>query len=221
MKDIFEATLNCDVTVTKRHGETGRQAIERLSGLMDSELCHLADHDVSVRRNVDPVPFWYGTPAGPVAVMAVSRADADSLLAGSAMAGSGSFPMEPDEGMAPVWTGWSKAALGALPAGFGDLYLYVPDRNQLVYVSEGTGDNLLPEDADEGFVDYVNYQLYDLDGGIGETDGGMVMFRHLVQDRFDCLGEAVPDVLKEAYGDSLHPFVLIGGNLLKGPKFTT
>ena len=51
----------------------------RLAGLLDSELCHLADHEISVRARGPAVPFWYDTPEGIVKVMAVDGKDAEAF----------------------------------------------------------------------------------------------------------------------------------------------
>lgn len=42
----METKVNVTFTITKREGETDAEAKERLLSLMDSELCHLADHDI-------------------------------------------------------------------------------------------------------------------------------------------------------------------------------
>ena len=36
-----------------------------------------------------------------------------------------------------------------------DLYIFVPAMKQIIRIAEGTGDNLLPEDIEEGYVDYI------------------------------------------------------------------
>lgn len=83
------------------------------------------------------------------------------------------------------------------PLNLSDFWFYVEgikddDGNPLVFhVAEGTGDNLLPEDVDEGFNDYIYYEVYDgkvtyslideYEQGTGNTlekmemDGGQVM----------------------------------------------
>lgn len=83
------------------------------------------------------------------------------------------------------------------PVDLSDFWFYVEnvkddDGNPLVFhVSEGTGDNLLAEDVDEGFNDYIYYEVYEgevtyflideYEQGEGnalekmETDGGQVM----------------------------------------------
>jgi len=48
----------------------------------------------------------------------------------------------------------------------------------LVYLYDGTGDNLMQEDRDAGFVGYLNYEIYDYNTSTGECkefDGGMVL----------------------------------------------
>ena len=66
-----------------------------------------------------------------------------------------------------------------------DIYFYVKECEELFCVSEGTGDNLLPEDVENGFKDYLNYTVYRLDGGIEEYDGGMLLLKELISDMFE------------------------------------
>jgi|GEM_PF-4589011 len=72
----------------------------------------------------------------------------------------------------------------------------------LVYLYEGTGDNLLPTDMRLGYVDYLNYDLYDYDKETGECtsrDGGMILLREYVSD----ISEA--QALKELEDELLSP----------------
>ena len=59
-----------------------------------------------------------------------------------------------------------------------------------------------------------------LDGGVEESEGGMVLFRSLIHDKFHCLGEALPMVFEEAYDDSVQGFVLLSDRFLPGPRTT-
>lgn len=77
-----------------------------------------------------------------------------------------------------------------------DIYVYVPEEKEIIYISEGTGDNLLREDIAEGYVDYINYTIYDLDNGIEESDGGMIMLKELFQKKYSCAKDCIPDVLE-------------------------
>ena len=72
----------------------------------------------------------------------------------------------------------------------GDVMLMFPEERALVVCSEGTGDNLLDEDMEEGYVDYVNLTRYSIsldcgDPELVEVDGGMAMFREYVTDLSD------------------------------------
>ena len=61
--------------------------------------------------------------------------------------------------------------------------LYVPDMQELILAVEGTGDNLLAEDEEQGYVDYIMVEMYKLDGtDVEETDGGQIMLTKLVAD---------------------------------------
>lgn len=58
----------------------------------------------------------------------------------------------------------------------------------LFVIEEGTGDNLLDEDIDNGYVDYVNWTMHrmamdDITPIFVEYDGGMVLSTEYVCDR--------------------------------------
>ena len=60
-----------------------------------------------------------------------------------------------------------------------------------IRISEGSGDNLLPEDEEEGFVDYINIDGLEYDGfeGFNEcydhVEGGMALLTELYQEKFN------------------------------------
>lgn len=93
-------------------------------------------------------------------------------------------------------------AYGCRPEGFAPLWLFIPAKGELLFMQEGSGDNLTPDDEKEGLVDYIDYQAFVLDHGeINESDGGMFMLPYMVQEHYKCLTDAVPDILDFAYGD--------------------
>jgi len=52
-------------------------------------------------------------------------------------------------------------------------------------INEGTGDNLLPEDVEEGYVDYIYYDIYENLDDVNQDnicDGGMYMLTKLYKD---------------------------------------
>lgn len=92
---------------------------------------------------------------------------------------------------------------------FNDVYIYVPEMQQIIKIAEGTGDNLLDEDIDAGYVDYIYYDTYAMEDSIRESDGGMVMLTELFREKFKSTNEAIPYVLDMAYGcDTLSYIVL-------------
>lgn len=92
---------------------------------------------------------------------------------------------------------------------FNTIHIFVPKMKQIVRISEGTGDNLLDEDIEAGYVDYIYYEQYDMEYDIVEADGGMVMLKELFRDKFTCTKDCIPNVLDMAYGnDSLSYIVL-------------
>ena len=61
-----------------------------------------------------------------------------------------------------------------------DFYINVDGK--IVHITEGTGDNLLQEDIEEGYVDYIYYEVFDLAYDFPESDGGMVLTTEYVAD---------------------------------------
>lgn len=62
------------------------------------------------------------------------------------------------------------------------------------HIEEGTGDNLLKEDIDLGYVDYINYEYFDSMQAVYEEnayDGGMVLLKRYYQDM------TLEEILKE------------------------
>ena len=52
---------------------------------------------------------------------------------------------------------------------------YIPKYETTIIAEEGTGDNLLREDYEQGYVDYINITVLDRDGE--ELDGGMLLLK--------------------------------------------
>ena len=65
-----------------------------------------------------------------------------------------------------------------------------------IRIYEGDGCNLLPEDEDEGYVDYINidglvYELGELVENYEPVEGGMAMLTELYQKKFEDVTEVV------------------------------
>lgn len=92
---------------------------------------------------------------------------------------------------------------------FDCIYIYVPEAKQIVRISEGTGDNLLEEDTDAGYVDYIYYEQFVMDPDMREYDGGMVMLTERFQEKFTCTADAIPSVLDMAYGQENLSYIVL------------
>ena len=84
---------------------------------------------------------------------------------------------------------------------FEDVYIYVPGEQQIIKISEGSGDNLTDDDIACGYVDYIYYECYSREPEFPEVDGGMIMLTKLFQEKFKSTAEAIPAVLDMAFGD--------------------
>lgn len=81
--------------------------------------------------------------------------------------------------------------------------LIMSRKGEFVHFEEGTGDNLLKEDIREGYVDYLNWTKFVFDAEeFREEDGGMILYKEPVKDVFKRLADAIPDVLRDVYGDT-------------------
>ena len=92
-----------------------------------------------------------------------------------------------------------------------DLYIFVPAMKQIIRIAEGTGDNLFPEDIEEGYADYIYYEQYELSQGFPEIDGGQVLMEEMFRNKFGCTEDAIEDVLSMAYGTYEIDYVVLKG----------
>ena len=97
---------------------------------------------------------------------------------------------------------------------FSDIMLYIPKTETIIVISEGTGDNLLDEDIEAGYMDYLNYEVADVSEMLSNRsipeDGGMIMYEELIQEKFKDLKETIPDVLEDIYGTKDIQYQILG-----------
>lgn len=63
------------------------------------------------------------------------------------------------------------------------MLIITKDTEKLITIVAGTGDNLLPEDETEGFVDYVMTSIYEVDGeDINLIDSGQMLSKTFIED---------------------------------------
>lgn len=84
---------------------------------------------------------------------------------------------------------------------FKDIFIYVQALKQIVRIDEGSGDNLTDDDIEQGYVDYIYYEVYNVQQDFPEVDGGMIMLTEPFQEKFKSTKEAIPAVLDMAYGN--------------------
>jgi hypothetical protein len=95
---------------------------------------------------------------------------------------------------------------------FDSIFIFVPEAGQIIKISEGSGDNLLQEDMDEGYVDYIYYEQYGLEADLREVDGGMVLMTELFREKFTSTEDAIPHVLDMAYGSDSFKYIVLKGD---------
>ena len=92
---------------------------------------------------------------------------------------------------------------------FNDIFIYVPTMRQIIRIDEGSGDNLTDDDIAQGYVDYIYYEVYNVQQDLPEVDGGMVMLTELFKNKFKSVKDAIPVVLDMAYGDESIEYILL------------
>ena len=92
---------------------------------------------------------------------------------------------------------------------FNDIFIYVPTMRQIIRIDEGSGDNLTNDDIDQGYVDYIYYEVYNVQQNLPEVDGGMIMLTELFQNKFKSVKDAIPAVLDMAYGDESIGYIML------------
>lgn len=86
--------------------------------------------------------------------------------------------------------------------GYDDLFIFVPETKQIIHIAEGTGDNLLQEYINEGFVDYIIYEQYVLKSDIPKINREKILLKKSFREIYECTSDCIQDVLEIAYGNS-------------------
>lgn len=115
------------------------------------------------------------------------------------------------DGVLPKAVVISNLAYGKKQDGYGSIWMFVPAKAQIVFMQEGSGDNLLQEDRDNGYVDYIDCTAYALDanGMVDEVDGGQLMTEYLIREKYTRLADAIPAVLDFLYDDMFMDAVIL------------
>lgn len=92
---------------------------------------------------------------------------------------------------------------------YNDIFIYVQINKQIIRISEGSGDNLTDDDIEQGYVDYIYYEVYSVSQDLPEVDGGMIMLTELFQEKFKSTKEAIPAVLDMAYGNESMGYIVL------------
>ena len=92
---------------------------------------------------------------------------------------------------------------------FNDIFIYVQAMKQIIRIAEGSGDNLTDDDISQGSIDYIYYDVYNVQHDLPEVDGGMVLLTELFQEKFKSVKDAIPAVLDMAYGDESIKYVVL------------
>lgn len=92
---------------------------------------------------------------------------------------------------------------------FNAIFIYVQTKRQIIRIDEGSGDNLTDDDIAQGYVDYIYYEVYNVEQDFPEIDGGMIMLTELFQEKFKSTKDAIPAVLDMAYGNESMGYIVL------------
>lgn len=90
-----------------------------------------------------------------------------------------------------------------------DVFIYVQSKKQIIRIDEGSGDNLTDDDIEQGYVDYIYYEIYSVEQDFPEVDGGMIMLTDPFQEKFKSTKGAIPAVLDMAYGNESVRYIVL------------
>ncbi len=96
------------------------------------------------------------------------------------------------------------------------IYIFITDKNHIVKIEEGSGEQLLSEDRAEGYIDYINIDSYILDDDknpedidleyiddeLDEFDGGIMMLKTYFSDTYTSEEDLISAVLEYQYDDA-------------------
>ena len=92
---------------------------------------------------------------------------------------------------------------------YNDIFVYVQTKKQIIRIDEGSGDNLTDDDITQGYIDYIYYEIYNVQQDLPEVDGGTIMLTEWFQEKFESTKEAIPAVLDMAYGDESIGYIML------------
>jgi len=95
-----------------------------------------------------------------------------------------------------------------------DITIYIPSKGEILFIKEGTGGNLSPEDRENGYVDYIDFDVYVSTEPGGAIDGGQLMSKEYIREDYDSMADAIPEVLDFRYGTDDLTYVVLGGGRL-------
>ena len=104
---------------------------------------------------------------------------------------------------------WTDACFGEKPEGYDDLFIFVPEMRQVIRIAAGTIDDLSPEDFDQGYVDCIRYEQYELSVDIPEVGRDWIMLEEGLRERYKCIADCIPDVLSMAYGSYMYDCMIL------------
>lgn len=85
-----------------------------------------------------------------------------------------------------------------------DLVIYCIPNEKIIRISEGDGCNLSQEDIDNGYVDYLYYDVFDPQNLQDVEDGGMVLLKKPIKEEFSSI-QGVIDRVTEMIGYIYRP----------------
>ena len=91
-----------------------------------------------------------------------------------------------------------------------DAIAYIPAEGIIIKLSEGTGDNLDRWAVEDGYVDYIYYEIDEPDWFFTEVDGGITLVKQLVENMYESLEDALPEVIERHFEAPLEYVVLRG-----------
>lgn len=91
-----------------------------------------------------------------------------------------------------------------------DLVIYCIRNEKIIRISEGDGCNLSQEDIDNGYTDYLYYDVFDPQDIQDVEDGGMILLEKSIKEEFDTVEDIVTRAQELAFLEYQGTYFLSG-----------
>ena len=92
---------------------------------------------------------------------------------------------------------------------YGEIYVYVPEYDELLHIAKGSGEDLCDEDIEQEVVSYIYFDVVEFERGLAIYDSDMVQLAVPFEELYENTEECIEDVLCHRYGKMWSMYVVL------------